>query len=260
MQFWLSEPARLLVIITLCTFLWSLESVIPLYQYKSGRLRRALPNLILTTILFLMNLLLSFSLAYLTSFAVGNKIGLLFLLNIPAWLGMILGVVALDLFTYWAHRLLHLFNFGWRFHRVHHSESTVNVTTAFRQHPGETIWRILWQAAAILVFGIPLWVVVVYLSLSSINALMEHANIKVNENFDRLLRLLVVTPNMHKAHHSRQQKETDSNYSNIFSVWDRLFGSYTSEVDFHKLRYGLDGFDEKEKQTLLGLIKMPFTG
>jgi sterol desaturase/sphingolipid hydroxylase (fatty acid hydroxylase superfamily) len=260
MQFWLSEPGRLLVLIISCAFLWSLESVIPLFQDKSGRLRRALPNLVLTTILLLMNLLLSFCIAYLTSFTVGNKIGVFFLLNIPAWLGMILGVVALDLFTYWAHRLLHLFSFGWRFHRVHHSERTVNVTTAFRQHPGETIWRILWLAAAILVFGIPLWVVVVYLSLSSLNALMEHANIKFDGNFDRILRLLIVTPNMHKAHHSREQKETDSNYANIFSFWDRLFGSYTSQVDFRKLRYGLDGFDGTEKQSLLGLIKMPFTG
>ena len=107
-------------------------------------------------------------------------------------------------------------------------------------------------------FGIPLWVVVVYLILSGLNAELEHANIRLNLRVDRLLRLLVVTPNMHKVHHSRDHRETDSNYSNIFSLWDRLFGTYTSATDFRRLNYGLDGFDVKERQTLSGLLKMPF--
>jgi sterol desaturase/sphingolipid hydroxylase (fatty acid hydroxylase superfamily) len=91
-----------------------------------------------------------------------------------------------------------------------------------------------------------------------VNAQLEHANIRMNGKLDRLLRLLVVTPHMHKAHHSRLQKQTDSNYSNIFSLWDRVFGTYTSEVDFQSLRYGLDGFDARDRQTLRGLLKMPF--
>jgi len=168
------------------------------------------------------------------------------------------GVLALDLFAYFAHVLLHKSWLGWQFYRVHHSENVVDVTTAFRQHPGETIWRLLWQLAAIFVFGIPLWIVVIYLILSALNAQLEHANIKLNSRLDSFLRLVIVTPHMHKTHHSRDQKETDSNYSNIFCFWDRLFGTYTAEIDFRKLRYGLDGFDAKERQTLTGLLKMPF--
>ena len=139
-----------------------------------------------------------------------------------------------------------------------HSENAVDVTTAFRQHPGETVWRLLWQLAAIVVFGVPLWIVIIYLIMSALNAQLEHANIKMNSRLDRFLRLVIVTPHMHKAHHSRDQRETDSNYANIFSFWDRLFGTYTAEIDFRKLRYGLDGFDAKERQTLRGLLKMPF--
>src|SRR5215203_1923990 len=86
---------------------------------------------------------------------------------------------------------------------------------------------------------------------------LEHANIRLFR-VDRWLRLLIVTPNMHKVHHSRDQRETDSNYSNIFSIWDRLFGTYTSSIDFRRLNYGLEGFDVKERQTLSGLLKMPF--
>ena len=187
-----------------------------------------------------------------------NGVGLFAMITLPVWFQAVLSVVALDLFAYFAHVLLHKSWLGWQFHRVHHSESTVDVTTAFRQHPGETVWRIFWQLAAIVVFGLPLWIVIVYLILSTLNAQLEHANIKMNRSLERCLRLLIVTPHMHKVHHSRDQMLTDSNYSNIFSLWDRVFGTYTSEIDFQSLRYGLDGFDAKERQTVRGLLKMPF--
>lgn len=258
MQSLVSDQMRLLLLVALCGLLWSLESIVPLYRYQHSRVRHALPNVALTLILVLTNLALSFSSAYLAAFTVRNGVGLFFLFHLSAWTQAVVAVLALDLFAYFAHALLHKSWLGWQFHRVHHSENAVDVTTTFRQHPGETVWRILWQLAAVLVFGFPLWVVIVYLILSSLNAQVEHANIRLSGNLDRFLRLLIVTPNMHKVHHSRDQKETDSNYSNIFSVWDRAFGTYTAAVNFQKLRYGLDGFDAKERQTLPGLLKMPF--
>lgn len=258
MQVVLTDQARFVMLIALCGLLWALESIIPLYRFCHSRVRHAIPNVALTLMLVITNLSLSFSSAYLANFSVRNGIGLLPLLGLPSLAQMIVGVLALDLFGYFAHVLLHKSWLGWQFHRVHHSENAVDVTTAFRQHPGESIWRILWQLAAIVTFGIPLWVVVVYLILSGLNAELEHANIRLNLQVDRWLRLLVVTPNMHKAHHSRDQRETESNYSNIFSVWDRLFGTYTSAIDFRKLNYGLDGFEVSERQTLSGLLKMPF--
>lgn len=256
MQALLSDQARLVILIGLCALLWALESIIPLYRFRYSRVRHAMPNVALTLILVITNLCLSFFSAWLAAFSVRN--GLFAFLGLPSWAQIIFGVLALDLFAYLAHVLLHKSWLGWQFHRVHHSEKAVDVTTAFRQHPGESVWRILWQLAAIVVFGIPLWVVVVYLILSGLNAELEHANIRLNLRVDRLLRLLVVTPNMHKVHHSRDQRETDSNYSNIFSLWDRLFGTYTSSIDFRRLNYGLEGFDGKERQTLSGLLKMPF--
>ena len=258
MQALLTDQARLMMLIVLCGVLWALESVIPLYRFRNSRVRHAVPNVVLTLILVITNLSLSFSSSCLAGFSVRNGIGLFPFLGLSSWAQIIFGVLALDLFAYFAHVLLHKSWLGWQFHRVHHSENAVDVTTAFRQHPGETVWRILWQLAAIIIFGIPLWVVIVYLILSGLNAELEHANIRLNFRVDRLLRLLVVTPNMHKVHHSRDQRQTDSNYSNIFSLWDRLFGTYTSAIDFRKLSYGLDGFDVIERQTLRGLLKMPF--
>ncbi|HEX6623548.1 MAG TPA: sterol desaturase family protein [Pyrinomonadaceae bacterium] len=258
MQFWLSEQARLSALIILCALLWTLESVVPLYRYGRDHLPHAFPNVALALLLVLTNLALSAGTARLAAFSNSHRVGLFHLLELLPLLALILGVAALDFFGYLAHLLLHKSRLGWRFHRVHHSEMAVDVTTAFRQHPGETVWRILWQMAAVVVFGLPLWVVVIYLTLSGLNAQLEHANIRLNDRVDGLLRLFVVTPNMHKTHHSRLRKETDSNYSNIFSFWDRLCGTYTPRVDFKELRYGLKGFDAADRQTLGSLLKMPF--
>ena len=258
MQSLFTDQMRLLILIGSCGVLWSLESIVPLYRYQNNRVRHGIPNVGLTLILVLTNLALSFGSAYLADFTVRNGVGLLALFSLPPWTLALLSVAVLDLFAYLAHILLHKSWLGWQFHRVHHSENAVDVTTAFRQHPGETVWRLLWQLLAIVVFGIPLWIVVIYLIISALNAQMEHANIKMNHYFDRLLRTVIVTPHMHKVHHSQDQKETDSNYSNIFSCWDRIFGTYVAEIDFRKLRYGLVGFNVSERQTLAGLLKMPF--
>jgi sterol desaturase/sphingolipid hydroxylase (fatty acid hydroxylase superfamily) len=258
MQFWLSEQARLSALILLCALLWTLESAVPLYRYGKNRLPRAARNVALALLLVLTNLTLSAGTAGLADFIDRHGFGLLRLLELSPLLTLIFGVAALDFFGYWAHRLLHMSWLGWQFHRVHHSEAAVDVTTAFRQHPGETVWRILWQLAAVVLFGLPLWVVTVYLTLSGLNAQLEHANVRLSDRVDGLLRQFVVTPNMHKAHHSRLQRETDTNYSNIFSFWDRLCGTYTPRVDFRELRYGLDGFDDASRQSLRSLLRMPF--
>ena len=235
----LTDQTRVLLLIIGCAALWSLESAIPLFQFGEHRFRRALPNIALTALLLLTNLALSFAAASVAGFAIRHRVGLLFLTEWPVWMNVAAGVVVLDLFAWVAHVSLHRSSFLWRFHRLHHSDERVDVTTAFRQHPAETIWRVLWQLPPIVLLGLPLWIVVVYLTISAANAQVEHANLRVSERVDRLLRLAVVTPNMHKVHHSRLQPETDSNYANIFPFWDRLFGTYTASVDFKTLRYGL---------------------
>jgi len=212
----------------------------------------------LTVLLLLTNRFLSSVTAGASRLSTNCQFGVLYIINMPLWLTALLGVIVLDLFTYAAHVLMHKSWIGWQFHRVRHSDFEVNVTTAFRQHPGETVWRILWYALAIAVFGIPLWVFLVYLTISTLNAQLEHTNIRVNDFLDRVLRLVIVTPNMHKTHHSRDQIETDSNYANIFSIWDRIFRTYTPTVDFSRLRYGLDDFDIAKKQKITALLAVPF--
>lgn len=258
MSLLLATQSRLLLLTIGSTVLWTIESLLPLYRYEKHSLRRALPNITLTVLLICTNLSLSVATAGVANLVMNREIGLFYLFDIPYGLAALLGVMALDLFTYVAHVLMHKSWLGWQFHRVHHSDKEVNVTTAFRQHPGETVWRILWQLLAVAMFGLSLSIVVVYLLVSTLNAQLEHTNVKLFAPVDRVLRWLIVTPNMHKVHHSREQSETDSNYSNIFSIWDRIFGTYTATVNFDRLRYGLNGFDDREKQTLPALLKLPF--
>ncbi|HET7209759.1 MAG TPA: sterol desaturase family protein [Terriglobales bacterium] len=246
------------ILIAACAVLSSVEAVVPLFQYRRGRLRRAVPNLILAVGVVLTNVACASMTASLSAFVVREHFGLFGGMRSHPSLLLVMGVAALDLCAYFAHLLLHKMRWGWKFHRVHHSELEVDVTTAFRQHPGETLWRVLWQAFGIALFGLPFWVVPLYLSVSSLNALLEHANVRMSNGFDGWLRMLIVTPNMHKIHHSRLVIETDSNYSNIFSLWDRLFCTHTQEVNYRGLRYGLDGFDQSREQNLTALIGAPF--
>src|SRR5215467_4034134 len=253
-----NAQVRLVVLVSACALLSSLEALVPLFRYRRGRLRRAVPNLVLALGVVPTNLAFASAMVWLSALVMREQFGLLARWHWSPWLQLVLGIAGLDLFAYVAHVLLHKLSLGWKIHRVHHSELEVDVTTAFRQHPGETLWRLLWQCLAIGVFGLPFWIVPLYLSLSSLNAMLEHANVWIPKRVDRMLRLLVVTPNMHKVHHSRSVAETDSNYSNIFSVWDRWFGTYTARADCQGLRYGLDGFDDEQTQTLARLISEPF--
>jgi sterol desaturase/sphingolipid hydroxylase (fatty acid hydroxylase superfamily) len=252
------DKSRLAVLLAACALLASLELVTPLFRFRSGRARRALPNLMLAAGVVGTNLALASVTASVSSIVTRKGIGLLAKVHADFWVLLMLGVAGLDLFAYLAHVLLHKLPLGWRFHRVHHSEPEVDVTTAFRQHPGETFWRLLWQCIGTVVFGVPFWILPLYLSISSLNALLEHANLRTSDRLDKWLRWVIVTPNMHKVHHSRVPAETDSNYSNIFSVWDRLFKTYTARVNFKSLRYGLEGYDDIQMQSPGALIKEPF--
>jgi sterol desaturase/sphingolipid hydroxylase (fatty acid hydroxylase superfamily) len=255
MELWLNSTIRVAALLTMCAGLWSLESLIPLFRYWPGRWRRVAPNLVLAFLVVLLNASVASVLAWFSALVTRNHVGLLSGIRSYPLL-MVLGVAGMDFFTYLAHVLLHKMPWAWRFHRVHHSEVEVDVTTTFRQHPLETLWRILWQLLATVVFGLPFWIVVLYLSLSSLNALWEHANIRMGRRLDTWLRLVIVTPNMHKIHHSQRIAETDSNYSNILSIWDRLGRTYVTRRSYEGLRYGLGGSDEDEKQSLNGLLRM----
>jgi sterol desaturase/sphingolipid hydroxylase (fatty acid hydroxylase superfamily) len=258
MELWFNHAIRLAGLLLACALLWSVEALVPLFRYRPGRWRRIAPNLELAFLVVATNAAVASVTMRLCLVETRHHWGLLARVRSHSWLLMLVGIAALDLFAYLAHRLLHAIPFAWRFHRVHHSELEVDVTTAFRQHPLETLWRIVWQLLPTAILGLPFWVVALYLSLSSASALWEHANISIGRRLEAWLRLVIVTPNMHKIHHSRRVAETDSNYSNILSLWDRLGRTYTARAPDHDFCYGLEGFDDDKKQTVGGLLRLPF--
>jgi sterol desaturase/sphingolipid hydroxylase (fatty acid hydroxylase superfamily) len=255
---WFTEPMRLAYLVTLCVVLAAVESLMPLVRFSPERRQHYLPNLLLSVLLVVSNLALAALPAAASIWATeyGMGLGQWFVLN--NWLVLLVGIASLDLTTYWAHRTLHLAQFGWRFHAVHHSDAYVDVTTTLRQHPIETVWRTAFTALGVAALGVPLWCLAIYLAISASNALLEHSNLALRPRLDWWLRLVVVTPNMHKIHHSRAKPETNSNYSNVLSIWDRLFGTYRPTSCRRGSSYGLDGFDRPALQSLRGLLVAPF--
>jgi sterol desaturase/sphingolipid hydroxylase (fatty acid hydroxylase superfamily) len=187
-------------------------------------------------------------------------VGLLNLLTsagLPAWAHAVLAVLLLDLWTYAWHRVNHVVPFLWRFHRVHHADAQMDVTTASRFHTGEIVLSSALRIPLIVLLGVYAWELVLYETLLFAVVQFHHANLALPPRVDRLLRMVIVTPAMHKVHHSRWQPETDSNYSSMLSVWDRLFRSFRLRARLDEIRLGLDEFDQPEHGTVAGMLQMP---
>jgi len=238
--------------------LWMVEQGLPLTLTN----RRPLwPNLLLTLSLVAVNLLFVASLVFLAQWTEVHRFGLFNWLGAGAGVKLIGGVVLLDFWAaYLIHVLLHTLNPLWRIHSVHHSDTQVDVTTAFRQHPLESALRIAFLLIGTVSLGLPLWVIATYQTLSSFNAQLEHANVRVHPVLDQLLRWVFVTPNYHKVHHSQFHAETNSNYGNLFSIWDRIFSTDNGRRSCHDISYGLDYLDNWTRLTFWELLKLPFKG
>ncbi len=137
------------------------------------------------------------------------------------------------------HYLQHKIKWMWKFHLIHHADTYVDATTANRHHPGESVFRFIFTVIAVCITGAPIWLVFFYQSISVACAQFNHANITLPKKLDDALSWVIVSPNMHKVHHHYVQPYTDSNYANIFSIWDRLFGTFQILKREH-LIYGID--------------------
>lgn len=186
--------------------------------------------------------------------------GLLYQVALPAWAAILAAWVALDMAVYWQHRLLHEIRWLWPLHRVHHTDVEFDTTTGVRFHPAEILLSTMWKCAVVLALGAPpLAVLLMEISLSGFS-LFTHANLHLPARFERILRFALVTPEMHRVHHSPYRAETDSNYGTVLSAWDRLFRSYTAQPrDGHtSMRIGLTECRADADQRLAALLRQPF--
>jgi sterol desaturase/sphingolipid hydroxylase (fatty acid hydroxylase superfamily) len=236
--------------------LYGLEFIIPLVPKRSKHL---ISNVSAAAVLTLINLCFTSLTFFVHHITTKYNLGVFHFITVTTPVMVIGSIIFLDLWAgYFVHYLFHRYSWLWKVHSVHHCDDLVDVTTAFRQHPVESVIRISFHLSGMVLLGAPLWVLLIYLTLSTLYAQFEHANIKIPAKIDKVLQYVFVTPNMHKVHHSKYQRETDSNYSNIFSIWDRLFGTFNKRSNYSTIEYGLDYLEDKKHYSYLDLIKLPF--
>jgi sterol desaturase/sphingolipid hydroxylase (fatty acid hydroxylase superfamily) len=236
----------------------SIETLVPLHARGPWNRAHLRPNLALTSITFGTNVFFNAALVFGLAWLQAHGIGLLAIWPLHPIVGGAVVVATLDFSFYVAHVAMHAIPSFWRCHRVHHSDPAVDVTTTIRQHPGESVIRYAFMAAFAIPLGAGPGAFAVYRAWSALNGLLEHANVCIPLWLDHLLSLVTTWPNMHKLHHSRRPEETNTNYGNIVSLWDRLFRTFTPSRRGANVVYGLDGFDDPATQTTAGLLAMPF--
>ena len=256
----ISPLTRSLILAGGLVLFWILEGIIPLFRMRYRKFRHAGINIFFTLTTVVVNFAFAYLIVLASAWAVEKQFGLLYLVKLPLWLFILLGLMIMDLISaYWIHYIQHQTKWMWKFHLIHHTDTWVDTTTANRHHPGESVFRAAFTLLAVVVTGAPMWMMFLYQTLSAAFSQFNHANISIPRRLDNMLSWFIVSPNMHKVHHHNSQPLTDTNYGNIFSIWDRLFGTFAYVKDVNSLHYGIDTHPlESEHNDMGNLLKMPF--
>lgn len=254
---WVQHGRQIAAAVVLAV-MWTAESVAPMYVGRERRIAHNAHNLLLALLNGLIAATFAFAILGVTQWARTKHFGLLNLAEIPVWLHWVGAILLFDCWQYWWHRFNHRVPILWRFHAVHHSDADMDASSGVRFHTVEMVYSFLVRLAVLPLIGVSLPELLLYEAISLPIILFHHSNLKISEGLDRLLRLVIVTPRMHYVHHSRWQKETDSNYSSFLSIWDRLFGSFRLREKPEEISLGLDNYEEHEWRNLFGMLASPF--
>ena len=238
--------------------LFAAEGWLPAYAAgRERRLRHGLDNLGIAAISAAVGAAAAPLLVLSVELASANGLGLCPMLGL-GWPGCaVVTFVLFDLWMYIWHRANHRIPVLWRLHRVHHTDPAMDCTTALRFHPGEILLSTLANCLVLAALGMSPGMLVLYKSVMVLVILFHHSNLAVPAGLDARLRRVLVPPSMHRVHHSVIRAETDSNYGTVFSVWDRLFGSYRLRDDPEQIRFGIGTYDDPASQRPLRLLKLP---
>jgi len=249
----------LLIVGGICMF-WFLEGIFPLIKFDYKKWNHALSNFFFTLTTIIINSSLAFLLLKTSDWTVDNSFGVLqWIPNLPLWAEVFLGVLLLDFIgAYLPHYTEHRIKPLWMIHLVHHSDPNVDTTTANRHHPLESLVRFSFTLVGVFLLGTSIGIIMLYQALSVVSTQFNHANIKLPKKIDRWISYFLVSPDMHKIHHHYRLPYTDTNFGNIFSLWDRLLGTY-SYYEREKIVYGVDVFPDTVKNTQIeSLLQQPF--
>lgn len=242
-------------------FFFLLENLAPFFKGGYNKWKHSGINIFFTFTTVLVNFVMAFVLFYATVLVSTHGIGVLQMIEMPFIAQLLIGLMLMDLLSaYTAHWIEHKVTWMWQFHVIHHTDQNIDSTSANRHHPGESVIRFLFTVFAVIITGAPVWLVFLYQSLSALLSQFNHSNLNLPVWLDNVLKLVICTPHMHRVHHHYRQPYSDSNYGNIFSFWDRIFGTFTV-VDNNKLVYGVDTYMKPEETESIGyLLKIPFAG
>ncbi len=256
----ISDEARGVFLVGGLTFFFLLESGLPLFRMDYNKWKHAGINITFTIITLIVNLIGAILILATVRYNEANQTGLLNLTELPLWLYVLGGLIFMDLIGAWLiHWIQHNVKWLWKFHLIHHTDPNVDVTSGLRHHPGENIFRLLFTTLAVFVTGASFGLVMMYQTISAFFAHFSHANIKMPLAVDKAFSYIFVTPHFHKIHHHYVQPHTDSNYGNIFSIWDHVFRTVTSVKKMDDLVYGIDThMKPEEHSSIKNLLMIPF--
>ncbi len=255
------NPALTVLIVT-CVFLalFVLEQLFPLRNRTASLWHRLLINLAISALVFATAALLVKPLSNVgLRWASEKGFGLLHLVNLPAPLLGVLGFLLMDLSFYYWHRANHKIPWLWRFHNVHHIDADLDVSTAFRFHFGEVVFSAGFRLLQVVVLGISVWGFAIYELVFQANTLFHHSNWRLPLRLERVLNVVLVTPRMHGIHHSQTEQQTNSNYSTVFSWWDRLHRSFEGHVPQADIVIGVPAYTDQDGESLVRCLLLPFT-
>ena len=253
----LNNLTPVLMIVGLTTFM-TLETWRPYFKHRPGRGRQRLRNLGMVAIAALLGATIGSFVAVPIAWSEANSFGLLYRVLGKSTLAIVAGIFLIDLCTYGVHRTLHKVPALWRVHRVHHADAELDASSGLRLHPFELMLLLSTLTTVLPVLGVSTASYILYNTLALPWFLLNHSNMKYPAWFELWGSLLMSTPDWHRVHHSAYQPETDSHYSCLFSVWDRLFGT-ARKANAETIQFGLDQYREHDDQTVWKLLKMPFT-
>ena len=189
-----------------------------------------------------------------------NEYAILSYLELPHFLSIILCIILLDMVIYFQHWMVHMVPLFWRFHKVHHIDQELDSSSGIRFHPVEIVFSMLIKCLVVWVVGVPLEAVIMFEVILNATALFNHANLDIPINIDRIIRKIIVTPDMHRIHHSQLRDETNSNYGFSLSCWDKLFGTYkqSAQKKQTEIDIGLEEYQDYNRTGVLQILAVPF--
>lgn len=253
---------RLIVFVIVLVLMALAELLFPRRTPNLSKITRWGTNIGFTVVnIVALRLLGPISAVAVAALALDNGWGLFNYFSLPFHIEILLAIVVLDLAIYFQHVMSHKVLILWRFHKVHHADRDIDVTTGVRFHPIEAVFSMLYKCSIVLLLGPAVLAIIVFEILLNASAMFNHANIKLPRLLDHYLRLVIVTPDFHRVHHSEIQQETDSNYGFFLSIWDRMFSTYIPQPQkgHQNMVIGLSEYQTDKPASFVWSLKLPFS-